>query len=125
MDDGPRGKLPSLEVALIGTLLMASLICAKLWFIMEDIRMALTDPMTMAVLITEDSIKADNKKAEGMLENARAGFADTEKVVGIFSVALIVIAVALIVRMFKRPSPGFGSSPRRGGGPGSGGRRRA
>lgn len=101
MGDEQRGKLPTLEVAMIGTLLMASLICARLWFIMADIRQALTDPMTMAVLITEDSIKSDNKKAEGMLENARIGFADTERIVGLFSVALILIAVALTVRIYK------------------------
>jgi hypothetical protein len=117
VDGDQSGKAPALEVALIGTLLMASAICVKLWFIMADIRMALTDPMTMAVLITEDSIKSDNKKAEGMLESARVGFEDTERIVGVFSVALIVIAVALVVRVWKR-----GSSPPRAGGRGNGGR---
>lgn len=100
-----RGKLPSLEVALVGTLLMASLICVRLWFIMGEIRSALTDPMTMAVIITEDSIKADNKASEGMLNNARVGFADTEKVVGLFSVALILIAIALAIRVVARKAP--------------------
>lgn len=102
MDDEPKGNLPTLEVALIGTLLMASAICVRLWFIMGDIRAALTDPMTMAVLITEDSIKADNKAAEAMLGSARLGFADTEKVVAVFSVALVLIALALVVRVWKR-----------------------
>jgi hypothetical protein len=115
--DAPRGKLPALEVALVGTLIMASAICVKMWMIMADIRQALTDPMTMAVLITEDSIKADNKKAEGMLEGARTGFADTERVVVVFSVALILIAVALVARVLKR-----GSSPPHAGGRGNGGR---
>lgn len=87
---------------MIGMLLMASAICVKLWFIMADIRQALTDPMTMAVLITEDSIKADNKKAESMLESARLGFADTEKIIGLFSVALALVALALVVRVWRR-----------------------
>lgn len=103
MDDERNDKLPSLEIAMIGTLLMASAICVRLWFIMADIRQALTDPMTMAVLITEDSIKADNKAAEDMLNSARLGFADTERVVAVFSVALILIAIALVVRVWRRP----------------------
>lgn len=111
----PRGKLPALEVAMIGTLLMASLICVRLWSIMSDIRSALTDPMTMAVLITEDSIKADNKKAEGMLDSARLGFADTEKVVGVFSVALILIALALAFRVWRRPGVARDSSDQQNG----------
>lgn len=101
---------------MIGTLLMASLICVRLWFIMADIRQALTDPMTMAVLITEDSIKSDNKKAEGMLENARLGFEDTERIVALFSVALLLIAVALVVRMAKKGSSQQTSSVRGNGG---------
>lgn len=120
MEREPRSKLPALEVAMVGTLLMASLICVRLWFIMADIRMALTDPMTMAVLITEDSIKSDNKKAEGMLESARLGFEDTERIIGVFSVALIVIAVALVARVWRR-----GSSQPRAGGRDSGERTRA
>lgn len=103
---------------MIGTLLMASAICVRLWFIMADIRQALTDPMTMAVLITEDSIKADNKAAEGMLNSARMGFADTERVIVVFSVALVLIAAALVARVLKR-----GSSQPRAGGRGNGVRR--
>lgn len=120
MESEQRGKLPALEVAMVGTLVMASLICVRLWMIMSDIRQALTDPMTMAVLITEDSIKSDNKKAESMLENARLGFEDTEKIVGVFSVALILIAIALAMRFVRR-----GSSQPREGGRGNGGRTRA
>ena len=104
MQNEKSGNLPSLEVAMIGTLAMASAICMKLWFIMSDIRQALTDPMTMAILITEDSIKADNKASEGMLNSARLGFADTERIIGVFSVALILIAIALAVRVLKRGS---------------------
>lgn len=104
---------------MVGMLAMASAICFRLWFIMADIRSALNDPMTMAVIITEDSIKADNKKAEGMLEGARIGFADTEKIVGLFSVALILIAVALTVRVVKRRNdarkvPGTSGQPTKG-----------
>ena len=103
MEGEPRGKLPTLEVALIGTLLMASLICVRLWFIMGDIREALTDPNAMAFIITEGSIKSDSEKAEKMLGSAQAGFADTERVVGVFSVALILIALALVARLWRRP----------------------
>jgi hypothetical protein len=101
--DEQKGKLPSLEVALIGTLFMASLICVRLWFIMGDIREALTDPNAMAFIITEGSIKSDSEKAEKMLGSAQAGFADTERVVGVFSVALILIALALAARLWRRP----------------------
>jgi hypothetical protein len=110
-----NGKLPSLEIAMVGILVMASAICVRLWFIMSDIRQALTDPMTMAVLITNDSIKADNKAAEGMLNGARLGFADTERVILVFSVALALIAVALTARVLKR-----GSSQPRASGRGNG-----
>lgn len=101
MADEPRGKLPTLEVALVGTLAMASLICVRLWFIMGEIRDALTDPNAMAFIITDNGIKSDSKKAETMLANAQAGFADTERVVGVFSVALLLIAVALTIRILK------------------------
>ena len=103
MEGEPRGKLPTLEVALIGTLLMASLICVRLWYIMGEIRDALTDPNAMAFIITDSGIKSDSKKAEGMLESARLGFADTERVVAVFSVALILIALALVARLWRRP----------------------
>jgi hypothetical protein len=105
----PKGKLPSLEVALIGTLFMAALICLRLWFIMADIRQALTDPNAMAFIITDNGIKSDNKQAEVMIDNARLGFHDTERVVAIFSVALLLIAVALVVRIWQRPvvAPGI------------------
>ena len=120
MDDERNGKIPSLEIAMVGTLLMASAICVRLWFIMSDIRQALTDPMTMAVLITEDSIKSDNKAAEGMLNGARLGFADTERVILVFSIALVLIAVALVARVWRR-----GSSQLRVGAQGNGARKRA
>ena len=99
----PNGKLPTLEVALIGTLAMASLICVRLWFIMDDIRLALTDPNAMAFIITDNGIKSDNKQAEVMIDNARLGFYDTERVVAVFSVALILIALSLAFRIWKRP----------------------
>lgn len=101
MADAPRGNLPTLEVALVGTLAMASMICLRLWFIMSDIRDALTDPMAMAIIITDDSIKSDSARTEGMLNNARSSFADTEKVVGLFSVALALVAIALILRILR------------------------
>lgn len=105
MADEQKGKLPTLEVALIGTLLMASLICVRLWFIMGEIREALTDPNAMAFIITDGgSIKSDSAKAEGMIEGARLGFQDTERVVAVFSVALILIAIALVVRVWRRPN---------------------
>lgn len=98
-----RGKLPALEVALIGTLGMASLICLRLWFIMDDIRLALTDPNAMALIVTEGTIKSDSAQAEGMLDNARLGFHDTERVVAVFSVALALIGIALVFRVVRRP----------------------
>lgn len=104
MADEPKGNSPTLEVALIGTLIMASLICVRLWQIMSQIREALTDPNAMAFIITEGSIKSDSQKAEQMLGSAQAGFADTEGVVAIFSVALALIALALVVRVWRRPS---------------------
>lgn len=103
MDDEPSGKAPTLEVALIGTLVMASLICVRLWQIMSQIREALTDPNAMAFIITEGSVKSDSQKAEQMLGSAQAGFADTEGVVAIFSVSLALIALALVVRVWRRP----------------------
>lgn len=97
-----KNNLPSLEVALVGVILMGSAICVRLWSVLADIREALTDPQTMAVIITENSIVADNKKAEGMLNGARNAYADTEKVVALFSVALAIIGVALMVRLIRR-----------------------
>jgi type IV secretory pathway TrbD component len=99
--DEPRGKLPTLEVALLGTLAMASAICVRMWLIMSDIREALNDPNAMAFIITDNGIKSDNAKSETMLNHARDGFADTERVVALFSVALALVAIALFVRIYK------------------------
>lgn len=101
MADEPRGKLPTLEVALLGTLAMASAICVRMWLIMSDIREALNDPNAMAFIITDNGIKSDNAKSETMLNHAREGFADTERVVALFSVALALVAIALFVRIYK------------------------
>lgn len=107
---------------MIGTLAIASAICVRLWFIMEDIRLALTDPMTMAVIVTDDGIRADNKKAEGMLEGARHGFQDTENALAVFSVCIIMIALAMAMRIY-RDRDSTGSSRLRVDGPGNDGHR--
>jgi hypothetical protein len=55
--------MPTLEVALLGTLFIADAVCVRLWMIMEDIRLALTDPGAMAIIVTEDSIKSEIGRA--------------------------------------------------------------
>lgn len=94
-----------LEWAMVGTLAIASSICVRLWFIMEDIRLAITDPNAMALIITEDKVLSDNKKSEAMLDNARAGFHDTENALAVFSVCILMIALAMVVRIVKNNMP--------------------
>lgn len=95
-------KSNSLEVALGGTLIIASSICIKLWLIMGEIDMTLNDPMAMAFIITDNGIKSDSSAAETKLNEAAASFHDTEKMLAVFSVCLVMIGIALIVRVFKR-----------------------
>lgn len=92
----------SLEVALGGTLVIASSICIRLWFIMGDIDRTLNDPMAMAFIITDSGIKSDSSAAETKLNDAAASFHDTEKMLAVFSVCLVMIGIALIVRVVKR-----------------------
>lgn len=91
----------ALEIALVGTLLIASAICARLWFIMGQIRDALTDPNAMVLIVTEGSIKSDSAKAEAQLAGAQAGFRDTEGALAVFSVCLAMIGLAMIVRFWR------------------------
>ncbi len=90
-----------LEVALVGTLAIACAICVRLWFIMGQIRSALTDPNAMAFIITEGAIKSDSLSAETQIANAQSGFRDTEGALAIFSVCLAMIGLALIMRFLK------------------------
>jgi len=93
--------IKALEVALVGTLLIASAICARLWFIMGQIREALTDPNAMVLIVTEGAIKSDSAKAEAQLAGAQSGFNDTEGALAVFSVCLVMIGLAMIVRFWK------------------------
>jgi hypothetical protein len=93
--------LKALEVALVGTLLIASAICVRLWFIMAQIREALTDPNAMVLIVTEGSIKSDSAKAEAQLAGAQSGFQDTEGALAVFSVCLAMIGLAMIMRFWK------------------------
>lgn len=110
----PTAKVNVLELALVGTLAIACAICVRLWFIMEEIRLALTDPNAMAFIITDNGIKSDSAKAEGMLNSARHGFADTETALSIFSVCLVMICLALALRFWRaraeapKPLPSVG-----------------
>lgn len=90
-----------LELALIGTLAIACAICIRLWFIMAEIREALTDPNAMAFIIVDGSVKSDSAKAETQLSNAQAGFHDTEAALSIFSVCLAMIVLAMVMRFAK------------------------
>lgn len=97
-------SLSNLELALIGTLVIASTICIRLWFIMGDIDSALNDPGAMVYLITDNGIKSDSEGAEQKLNSAAAGFQDTEKLLAVFTVCLAMIAAALAIRMLKKPA---------------------
>ena len=77
MVKGKSKTIPTLELALLGTLIIADAVCVRLWMIMEDIRLALTDPNAMAIIITQDSIKSDNARVENQLNTARSAFEDT------------------------------------------------
>lgn len=101
MVKGKSKTIPTLELALLGTLIIADAVCVRLWMIMEDIRLALTDPNAMAIIITQDSIKSDNARVENQLNTARSAFEDTERATMVFSVCLILITVALLARMIK------------------------
>lgn len=90
-----------LEVALVGTIAIACAICVRLWFIMGQIRGALTDPNAMAFIITEGAIKSDSQAAETRLSNAQSGFRDTEGALAVFSVCLAMIGLALVMRFVK------------------------
>jgi hypothetical protein len=93
-----------LEMALIGTLVVADMICIRLWFIMGSIREALTDPMAMAFIITEGTIKSDSKKAEQQLDAAQHGFKDTEGALVVFTVCVAMITLAMVYRItLKKP----------------------
>lgn len=98
----PSGKpVQTLELALVGTLAIASAICLRLWFIMGDIRAALTDPSAMVLIVTEGSIKSDSAQAETQLANAQSGFRDTEGALAVFSVCLAMIGLALLLRFWR------------------------
>jgi len=87
---------------MVGTLAIATAICVRLWFIMEDIRLALTDPNAMAFIIADDKIHSDNKNAESMINGAKAGFHDTENALAVFSVCVMMIALAMAMRIWKQ-----------------------
>lgn len=97
-------ELSALELSMVGTMAIASSICVRLWFVITDIRKAITDPNTMALIITEDSVKSDNASAEAMLAGARSGIDETEASLMLFSVCLAMIAGALAVRLFQKKS---------------------
>ena len=82
----------NIELALSGTLVIASAICVRLWLIMGDIDNSLNDPHAMAFIITDSGIKSDSASAEDQLAKASSSFADTEKMLAVFSVCLAVIA---------------------------------
>lgn len=113
-----RSDSGNLQLALIGTLIVADAVCVRLWFIMEEIRLALTDPNAMVLLITDDKILSDSKTSENMLESAKGGFHDAERAVLVFSTCLVVITFAMAMRVIKgMRQPAVGGSA-------SGGRRR-
>ena len=112
----------NLQIALIGTLAIADAICVKLWFVMEEIRLALTDPNAMAFIITDEKVVSDSKKAESMLQSAQSGFKDTESAVLLFSVTLTLITSAMMLRVAKDMLKG--KTQQSEGGSESGGRRR-
>jgi hypothetical protein len=93
--------VPTLELALVGTLFIADAVCVRLWLIMEDIRLALNDPGAMAIIITDNSIKSDSSRVENQLNTARSAFEDTERATAVFSVCLALITLALLARMMK------------------------
>lgn len=98
---GKSKTIPTLELALLGTLFIADAVCIRLWMIMEDIRLALTDPNAMAIIVTEGSIKSDSLKVENQLNTARSAFEDTERATAVFSVCLALITLSLLARMVK------------------------
>ncbi len=102
MRDERNEGVKILEWAMVGTLAIATAICVRLWFIMEDIRLALTDPNAMAFIIANDKIHSDSKHAEDMLNGARAGFRDTENALAVFSVCVLMIALAMAMRIWKQ-----------------------
>ncbi len=113
-----RSESSNLHLALVGTLVVADAVCVRLWFIMEEIRLALTDPNAMAFIITDDKIVSDSKKSEDMLASAQGGFHDAERAVLVFSACLSLITLAMAMRIIKgmrRPAAG---------GSANGGRRR-
>lgn len=113
-----RSDTGNLQLALIGTLVVADAVCVRLWFIMEEIRLALTDPNAMAFIITDDKVLSDSKTSENMLESAKGGFHDAERAVVVFSACLMVITFAMGMRLLKgMRRPGVDGSA-------SGGRRR-
>jgi hypothetical protein len=89
---------------MIGTMFVASAICVRLWYITASIRKAITDPHTMALIITEDSVKSDNASSEAMLNGARSGIDETEASLMLFAVCLAMIGAALVARIFRRKS---------------------
>lgn len=101
MVKGKSKNVPTLEMALVGTLFIADAVCVRLWMIMEDIRLSLTDPGAMAIIVTENSIKSDSARVENQLNSARSAFEDTERATAVFSVCLGLITLALIARMVK------------------------
>ena len=101
MVKGKSKSIPTLELALLGTLIIADAVCVRLWMIMEDIRLALTDPNAMAIIVTEGSIKSDSAKVENQLNTARSAFEDTERATAVFSVCLALITLSLAIRMVK------------------------
>lgn len=112
----------NLQIALIGTLVIADAICVKLWFVMEEIRLALTDPNAMAFIITNDKVVSDSRKAEAMLDSAQSGFKDTESAVLLFSVTLTLITSAMMLRVGRDFLKG--RTPQSSDGLATGGRRR-
>lgn len=101
MVKGKSKTMPTLEVALLGTLFIADAVCIRLWMIMEDIRLSLTDPNAMAIIVTEGSIKSDSSRVENQLNTARSAFEDTERATAVFSVCLALITLSLLARMLR------------------------
>ena len=93
--------IPTLELALLGTLFIADAVCVRLWMIMEDIRLALTDPEAMVVIVVDGAIKSDSAHTEKQLNSARSAFEDTERATAVFSVCLALITIALLARMLR------------------------
>jgi hypothetical protein len=69
--------------------------------IMEDIRLALTDPEAMVVIVVDGAIKSDSAHTEKQLNSARSAFEDTERATAVFSVCLALITIALLARMLR------------------------